>query len=313
MKPTTYIIGGLVLVGAIASGVAGYMTKGMSLSLNSLAPYEFTDSVAVRHFEPVDNVAILYRSALPKNTEVYFASGIQLEVTENSDITSPVVEVSESWLPLLDLRQTERDGKSTLDIIVDCHGLADYYSAPEGTKKMEIHLDAPAINLVMPAGMLSALSSDEKCRVHLQDMGLGLLDVCFNNRMTIENCEINSLNISISGLNEYSTTYHLPEPTVPGEPIPSVKEFEYSYLHLKHSSVRSADISVVAPALTVTGPCHIDTLAINAQGIDRENQYVELRPMVEFDVLDWRPDNASLINLEIHDMPAGHFVSHIKD
>lgn len=307
MKPTTYIIGALVLVGAIASGIGAYISK--STMRNTLEPYVFSDCVATRTFAQADNVAISFHSALPKDTEVYFASGINLEVTESDTITAPYIEASEEWFPLLDLRETECNGKRTLDIIVDAHGLADYYTMPDDAKKMEIHIKSPDITLVMPVGTLGAISADENCRVHIHDMTLTELNAGFNNRMSIEDCKIESLYMSISGKNEYSCTYHEPVEGSLNIPMPSVEEYKYSYLDLKHSVVGKACISAVAPALTVTGPCYIDTLAIKATGIDRANQYVELGASVGFDVLDWQPENASMINLEIHEMPACRIIA----
>ncbi|MDE6416923.1 MAG: hypothetical protein K2K68_07860, partial [Duncaniella sp.] len=281
MKPTTYIIVALVALGALASGVSAYLWK--STSINSLAPYEFTDSVVARKFSPLSNVAISFQSSLPENVKVYFSSGINLEVTESDEAESPCIMVSKDWLPLLDLRESGR----TLDIIVDVHGLADYYEMPEKSKRMEIHLSTPSISLVLPKGTLAAISSDEKCRVQLRDMTLSHLKAAFNNRMSIERCEIDTFALKITGLNEYSTTHHGPSYDLLGINRPSVGEYEYSYLILTDTRIATAFISAVAPALTVSGPCHIDRLNIDARSVNRDNQFISLVDGVGFDELDW--------------------------
>ncbi|MDE5786742.1 MAG: hypothetical protein K2H98_09435 [Duncaniella sp.] len=307
MKPTTYIIGGLVVLGAFVSGVGAYTMK--SSMRNSLEPYAFSDVVETRTFASAYCVAISFHNSLPENTEVYFTSGINLEVTESDGITSPYIETSADWFPLLDLRETDCNGMTTLDIIIDAHGLADYYRMPDKSKKMEIHLDAPAIKLVMPSDMLRAISADEKCRVHLQDMTLTELNAAFNNRLYVENCDINSFGVKISGLNEYSVTYHEPATDAIDSRLPSVGEYQYSYLELKNSTIKKARITAVAPALTIDGPCYIDSLSIDAVSTSRDNQYIELRRMVGFDVLDWNPDNPVAINLDIQNMAAGRIMT----
>ncbi|MDE6484156.1 MAG: hypothetical protein K2L14_02030 [Duncaniella sp.] len=307
MKPTTYILGALLIAGALVSGASAYTAK--STMRYSLEPYAFTDSQATRTFTSADNVAISFQSALPENTKVYFTSGIHLEVTERAEVTAPSVEVSESWIPLLDLRETKRSGESTLDIIIDASGLADYYGQPASGKKMEIHLDAPKIKLVMPAGMLKAISADENCRVELHDMALSHLRAAFNNRMCIDNCKIDTFALKISGLNEYSSSHHESADDMLNRRLVSVREYEYSYLKLTDTHIGTAFISAVAPALTVTGPCYIDRLNIDARSVNRDNQFITLTNKVGFNELDWTPDNMDRVNLSINGLAAGRIVT----
>ncbi len=280
MKTTTYIIGGIVAAGALITGLVSYVLS--ASTFNTVPSYEFSDSVATRELAQADSVAISFQSALPEGTKVFFNDGIELRVTESAEAQSPRLEVSPEWLPLLNLQETEQGGRRVLDIIVDAHGLKEYYGLTDTAKVLRLYLDAPEINLVMPAGSMQGVSADRECRIEATALSQSKLNAKICSALSLTECDIEVLNVE----------------------IPVLEEYEYTILKLKNSEIGAADISVISPGLTISGPCNIDDLAIHATSTDRDNQFVTLKKGVTFRMLNWDSDNASKIDFEIRSMPS---------
>lgn len=276
LKLTTYILIGIIVAGAIFFFAAGYFVKRNNLDI--VNSYDFQPEVENMTCPAAENILIRYVRSLPENMSVYFSDGIPVNISERTDISSPILTACEAWMNLITVDTVEHEGQSVLAITVDCHGLSSLYRLPEPDERLTLHLSAPEFHITVPAGTLKGVTTDETVRLNLSGMNSDMLKADVANILSLDHCRISRLDIFAASSSEY------------GE------------LTVKSHASESETVNVYgdAPRISITGEWNIGELNFYLTNDDIDDKsFVAIDPAIIYDRMNWNVLNAPSIPLII--------------
>ncbi len=236
MKTTTYIIAGLAICGAVASGVVGALGARITKEMPRLT--FTTDQITLTC--PTAPVIVMNENRYPsENIYVNNCSDFTIFIEESDSVSAPQLTMSETWAGLI----TTELKDNTLFITADFHSLTEFYSSVGEKECAWIYLDPTDITLTLPRGMAQSITTN-----------------IYGGRPKLNRIEADSL--GIFSYESFTVTDSRFNHLIIGTPNTETRFTRY--VELKNVKCQSTTIDISYHDFNLYGSAHLGNLTLNA-------------------------------------------------